>query len=93
MTGEKGHVMTLEEQVAYHLEYILTVPVPLYMVEPCVAAIKAVTDHDLDRVIDLPEKCHTVDENGNTYTTAYAWEIMYRFHLDGFLPKDWKAKG
>jgi hypothetical protein len=82
--AEKGTVVTIEEQVSYHLEN-MTVPVPQYMVKPCVEAIEAVKAKDYDRVIALPEKAHTVDLEGNTYSTAMAWEIVLRLHLENWI--------
>lgn len=82
--AEKGTIVTLEEQISYHLEN-MTVPVPQYMVQPCVEAIKAVNEKDYDRVITLPPKAQTVDLQGNTYSTAMAWEVVYRLHLENFI--------
>lgn len=82
--AENGEIVTLEEQISYHLEN-MTVPVPQYMVKPCVEAIEAVNAKDYDRVITLPEKAHTVDFEGNTYETAMAWEIVIRLQLTNWI--------
>jgi hypothetical protein len=45
----------LDNAIAIHLRGNHYPPVPLTMVQPCIEAIDAYWDEDLDHMIDLPE--------------------------------------
>ncbi len=72
--------LDLEESIGYHLRANHYPPVPLSMVQPCIDAIDAYWNEDLDQEIQMPE--------GITYkgkTTAPAWAIIEQHHLDAWL--------
>lgn len=71
--------LDLEMAIGYHLQGNHYPPVPLSMVEPCIEAINAYWDEDLNREIPMPE--------GVTYRgqdTAPAWAIIEQHHLDAW---------
>lgn len=71
--------LTIEQQIEWHLKGNHYPPVPSSMVTPCVEAIDAYWEDDLEKEIDLPE--------GVTYrgmTTAPAREIIINHHLDAW---------
>lgn len=68
--------LSLERQIAYHLQANHYPPVPTSMVEPCIEAIDAYWEDDTDKQITLPE--------GVLYkglTTAPAYAILEQHHL------------
>ena len=69
--------ITLEQQLAWHLQSNHFPPIPVSMVQPCVEAIDAYWEDDLDKEIDLPEG---VSYRGKQ--TAPAREIIINHHLD-----------
>lgn len=71
--------LTIEQQLAWHLQSNHYPPVPTSMVTPCAEAIDAYWEDDLEKEIDLPE--------GVTYRgkpTAPAREIIINHHLDAW---------
>lgn len=71
--------ITLEQQLAWHLQSNHYPPVPTSMVTPCAEAIDCYWADELDKEIDLPE--------GVLYrgkTTAPAREIIINHHLDAW---------
>ncbi len=71
--------LTMEQQIAWHLQSNHYPPVPTSMVTPCMEAIDAYWEDDLDKKIELPE--------GVTYRgepTAPAREIIINHHLDAW---------
>lgn len=71
--------LTIEQQLAWHLQANHYPPVPSSMVTPCVEAIDAYWEDDLDKEIDLPEG---VSYRGKP--TAPAREIIINHHLDAW---------
>jgi len=71
--------ITLEQQLAWHLQSNHYPPVPTSMVTPCAEAIDCYWADELDKEIDLPEG---VLYRGNT--TAPAREIIINHHLDAW---------
>jgi hypothetical protein len=72
--------LTLEDQIAMHLAGNHYPPVPLSMVKPCIEAIDAYWEDDLNREIPLPEGGSW---RGNDH--APAWAIIEGHHLDAWI--------
>ncbi len=71
--------ITMEQAIGWHLQGNHYPPVPLSMVAPCIEAIDAFWEDDLDKEIELPE--------GVLYRgtkTAPAREIIINHHLDAW---------
>jgi len=73
----------LDVALGYHLQGNHYPPVPLSMVQPCIDAIDAIWDEDMDRLITMPEG---VSYKGSDY--APAWAIAEQHHLDAWLPQE-----
>lgn len=68
---------SMEQGIAWHLQANHFPPVPLSMVAPCMEAIRAYKEEDIDKMISLPE--------GVLYkgmTTAPAFAIVEQHHLN-----------
>ena len=72
--------LDLRNSIAIQLQGNHYPPVPLSMVDPCIAAINACNDEDYDAEIELPEG---VTWRGNTYAPANA--IVEAHHLDAWV--------
>ena len=86
--GLADSVLDLETQILYHLKGNHYPPVPAEMVQPCIDAIDAYYDEDLDRQIAMP----MVGDFQITYRgslTAPASAIIEQHHLEFWLP-DWE---
>jgi len=68
--------LTMEQAIGWHLQGNHYPPVPLSMVEPCIAAIDAYWADDCDALIPMPEG---VSYKGKT--DAPAWAIIEQHHL------------
>lgn len=82
--GIQDTVLDLETQILYHLKGNHYPPVPAEMVAPCIEAIDAAYDEDLNRMIDMPK----VGDFQILYkgaTQAPAWAIIEQHHLDTFI--------
>ena len=75
--------ISLEQAIGYHLQGNHYPPVPLMMVEPCIAAIDAYYNEDYNLEINMPEG---VSYKGKT--TAPAWAIIEQHHLNAWLPQE-----
>jgi hypothetical protein len=75
--------VTLEDAIGMHLQGNHYPPVPLSMVQPCIEAIDAYYDEDIDKEIEMPEG---VSYKGKT--TAPAWAIIEQHHLSAWLPEE-----
>ena len=75
--------LDLEVALGYHLQGNHYPPVPLSMVQPCIDAIDAYWEEDLERLIEMPEG---VSYRGNTH--APAWAIIEAHHLDAWLQQE-----
>jgi hypothetical protein len=75
--------LDLETSIGYHLQSNHYPPVPLSMVQPCIDAIDAYWEDDLDRNIELPDG---VLWRGEEY--APAWSIIESHHLDAWCSSD-----
>jgi hypothetical protein len=88
-----GSVMSIEESIAYHLEYNFAVPFPAthipLLVPVCIEAIKAVNEHDLERKIHLPKGIEMEDNEGNVVDYTYAYETVALCRLDQWLNSEW----
>ena len=73
--------VSMETGLAYHLQANHYPPVPVAMVDACIATIEAYQDEDYQREITLPEG---VSWRGQT--TAPASAIAEAHHLDAWLP-------
>jgi hypothetical protein len=81
-TDELG--LSLEASIGYHLQGNHYPPVPLSMVQPCIDAIDAYWEDDLNREISMPE--------GVSYRgldTAPAWAIIEQHHLSAWCEEDY----
>ena len=81
--------LDLEHAVTIQLRSNHYPPVPLSMVEPCVQAIEAYNDGDVDKLIKLP--FDGIDENGEPFQIKWkgqdyapAWAIIEGHHLEEF---------
>lgn len=88
-----GSVMSIEEAIAYHLEYNFAVPFPAthipLLVPVCIQAIKEVNNHNLKAKISLPKGIVMVDDEGNEFDWTYAYETVARCRLDQWLNAEW----
>lgn len=71
--------ITLEEQIRWHLLSNHFPPIPESMVQPCIEAIDAFFEDNLDKLISLPEG---VGYRG--LTVAPAREILIQHHLEAW---------
>ena len=79
--GELG--LTLESAISLHLTSNHYPPVPTSMVEPCLLAIEAMNEGEMDQLIPMPEG---VSWRGNE--EAPAWAIVEGHHLESWI--DWE---
>jgi hypothetical protein len=82
--GIRDSVLDLETQILYHLRGNHYPPVPAEMVAPCIEAIDAAYDDDLDLMIDMP-KVGDFQILYKGQTQAPAWAIIEQHHLDFFI--------
>ena len=78
-TGVLGPI-SIEDQIAMHLRNNHYPPVPLSMVKPCIEAIDAYWEDDLNHEIALPE-----GGSWRGQSTAPAWAIIEGHHLDAWV--------
>ena len=71
--------LTMEQSLAWHLQSNHYPPVPTAMVQPCMEAIDAFWEDDLDKLISLPEG---ISFRGNS--EAPARDIIIQHHLDAW---------
>lgn len=71
--------LSMETAIGYHLQGNHYPPVPLIMVQPCVDAIDAYWDEDLNRMIAMPEGVLYRGSN-----EAPAWAVIQQHHLDAW---------
>jgi hypothetical protein len=75
--------LDLEMAISIHLRSNHYPPVPLSMVEPCIQAIDAYYDEDINKMIEMPEG---VSYKGQAH--APAWAIIEQHHLNAWLPEE-----
>ena len=75
--------LDMESAIAMHLRVNHYPPVPTTMVQPCMDAIDAYWEEDLNRHIELPDG---VLWRGEEY--APAWAIIESHHLDAWCSED-----
>jgi hypothetical protein len=75
--------LDMESAIAMHLQGNHYPPVPYSMVQPCMDAIDAYWEDDINRSIELPEG---VSWRGETHAPAYA--IIESHHLDAWCTED-----
>jgi hypothetical protein len=75
--------LDLEMAISMHLQSNHYPPVPLSMVEPCIAAIDAAYEDNPHAEIEMPEG---VSYKGKK--TAPAWAIIEQHHLQAWLPEE-----
>jgi hypothetical protein len=75
--------LDLETTIGYHLQGNHYPPVPLSMVQPCIDAIDAYHEDDLNRTIMLPEG---ITWRGSVGAPAYA--IIEGHHLEAWCYSD-----
>lgn len=71
--------LSMETAIGYHLQGNHYPPVPLTMVQPCLDAIDAYWDEDLNRMIAMPEGVLYRGSN-----EAPAWAVIQQHHLDAW---------
>lgn len=71
--------LSMETAIGYHLQGNHYPPVPLIMVQPCLDAIDAYWDEDLNRMIAMPEGVLYRGSN-----EAPAWAVIQQHHLDAW---------
>ena len=72
--------LSMENSIGIHLQSNHYPPVPLSMVQPCIDAINAYWDNDLNCEIELPEP---ITWRGKSSAPAHA--IVEAHHLDSWL--------
>lgn len=72
--------ISMEQQIAWHLQGNHYPPVPTSMVQPCIDAINAYWNDDYNAEIEMPEG---VTYKGMDY--APAWAIIDQHHLHAWL--------
>lgn len=75
--------LTLEQQLHYHLRSNFYPPIPSSMLKPCLEAIEAYFDEQVEKLIDLPEG---VSYRGEEQATAGA--IITGHRLEAWLDND-----
>lgn len=75
--------LSMEDSIAIHLSANHYPPVPRSMVEPCMDAIQAYWEDELDRPISLPEP---ITWRGQSEAPAYA--IIEAHHLEAWCRED-----
>ena len=82
---EMAGMLSLDDALAWHLRSNHFPPIPLSMVQPCIEAIDAFWEDNLDKLISLPEG---VGYKGLTVAPARA--IIIEHHLDAWCeePED-----
>ncbi len=75
--------LDLESAIGMHLRVNHYPPVPLSMVQPCIDAIDAYWEEDIEKHIELPEG---VSWRGNDY--APAWALIEGHHLEAWCQDD-----
>lgn len=71
--------LSMETAIGYHLQGNHYPPVPLIMVQPCLDAIDAYWNEDLNRMIIMPEGVLYRGSN-----EAPAWAVIQQHHLDAW---------
>lgn len=80
---ELASILDLEGSISMHLQANHYPPVPLSMVQPCIDALDAYYEDDVEKHIPMPE--------GITYKGmdwAPAWAIIDQHHLHAWLPEE-----
>ena len=75
--------ISLKQQIEIHLRSNFYPPVPLSMVQPCLDAIEAYYDENLDKEIAMPEGVSYKGSN-----VAPAWAIIEQHRLDSWLERE-----
>jgi len=83
LADEVDNLIDLPTALHIHLRSNHYPPVPVAMIEPCVAAIDAANDDDWERDIDLTG---IAKWRGSDY--APAWAIIEGHHLESFLTSE-----
>lgn len=83
LADEVGGLIDLRTALHIHLRSNHYPPVPVAMIDPCVAAIDAANDDDWDRKIDLTD---IAQWRGNDF--APAWALIEGHHLDAFIDSE-----
>lgn len=81
---ELATILDLEGSIAMHLQANHYPPVPTSMVQPCIDAIDAYHDEDIDRLIKLPEGVTWRNQD-----SAPAHALVEAHHLEPWLPHLW----
>ena len=77
------NVIDIRQSIAIHLQSNHYPRVPLFMVEPCIEAIYAVSEGDTHKSIQLPEGI-----SWRGYPTAPAYAIVEGHHLGAWCSYD-----
>lgn len=88
-------VLNLEEVIANHLEYNITLSVTKEqadsLVPICIKALDEVNAYRLDTLIELPAgQTITWLSTGETTNMCPAYALVYRYQLTDWLKPDWK---
>lgn len=78
--GVAAGALGLRQAIAWHLTSNHYPPVPEAMVDPCLDAIEAYDDGDVERLIELPDPITYKNRS-----VAPAWAIVEQHHLDDFV--------
>ncbi len=80
---EMASLMPMEEAIRWHLKANHYPPIPESMVIPCIEAIDAYWEDDLDKEIAMPTGVYYKGRN-----TAPAREIIIQHHLDAWCEEE-----
>ena len=78
--AEMAELMPMEDAIKWHLKVNHYPQIPSSMVKPCLDAIDAYWEDDIDREIQMPDGISYRGE-----TTVAAREIIISCHLDAWL--------
>lgn len=92
--AETGEVLTIKEQIRYHLEYNISVPIPDafldVMTDICVKAVEEVNNHNLDAKIPLKMGIKWVSlTTGEECDYTPAYEAVRIYGLTQWLNDEW----
>lgn len=82
---ELAEILDLESAIAMHLQVNHYPPVPRSMVQPCIDALDAYYEDDVEKQIAMPDGVSYKGMN-----TAPAWAIIEQHHLSAWLPEEFE---
>jgi len=89
-----AEVLTLKEQIEYHLQNNLPLIIPVKYADICVEALTLINEEgNQDKILELPEGLTWYDKKTYTpHTSCKAFEIIHTFQLYDFITKEGHRK-